>query len=122
MRCGRGWLACAAALLSAGCERGWEPSVEACAQILATRIPAARVIAADSDAGPAAVLDFEVGTWWKEQQRGQLACSFEEQPGGGLRLRAAALDGQAFTSAEVTVVNADLLLADMRRAVEQGAK
>lgn len=122
MRCRRGLLACAVTVLAAGCDRGWAPSVDACAQILATRIPAARVVAAASAAGADAELDFEVGTWWKVEQRGHLACSFEEQDGGGLRLRTAAIDGQPFTSAEVTVVNADLLLADMRRTVEQGAE
>ena len=116
----RGRLACAVAALLAGCSSDTAPSIAACAEILAARAPSARVVATVSDSVTEAALDFEVGSWWKEAARGRLACSFEEQPAGGLRLRAAVLDGQPFTSAEVTVVNADLLLADMRRAAETG--
>lgn len=111
----RAGLACAAALAIAGCGREREPSQQACAEILATRLPAARVVAAAADATTAA-LEFEVGAWWRDAARGRLACSFEAQPGRGLRLRAATLDGVAFTSSELLVANVDLLLAEMRRS------
>ena len=117
---GRSWrgLACATVVLLTSCSGDLAPSIEACERILATRMPAARVTTSASDADLEAVLAFELGSWWEESRRGQIACSFDEQPAGRLRLRAATLDGQPFTTAEVTVVNADLLLADMRRSVE----
>jgi hypothetical protein len=112
----KGRLASVALLLMAcACTRAVSPSVEACAVILARRIPAARVVASGTDASAQTTLDFEVGAWWRDAQRGRLACVFEEHAGGGLRLRTATLDGVAFTDNERTVVNADLLLADMRR-------
>lgn len=109
-------LACAALLWGAGCGRDSTPSIAACAEILAARAPAARVVAAEHESYTSVALDFEIGRRWREQVRGRLACEFEAQPNGGLRLRAAALDGVPFTNAELTVVNADLLLAEMRRA------
>jgi len=105
--------------MASACERAIAPSVEACSAILARRIPAARVAAAESDATHA-TLDFEVGgDWWTDPERGLLACTFEEQPNGGLRLGEATLDGVAFTASERTVINVELLLADMRRSVDE---
>jgi hypothetical protein len=108
-------------LVASACERAIAPSVEACSGILARRIPAARVAAADADVTHA-TLDFEVGgDWWTDPERGQLDCTFEEQPNGGLRLNHATLDGVAFTASERTVINVELLLADMRRSVDESS-
>jgi hypothetical protein len=109
-------IAMVAASIGLGCGRAWNPSVEACAQILKTRIPEAHVASIAIDAADGASLDYEIGRFWEDPRRGSIACEFETQPNGGLRLRAAALDGQVFTAAEVTVINADLLLAAMQRA------
>lgn len=105
---------CAAALLALACARDREPTAEACTDILARRFPAARVVEEASDASSAAVA-FELGDRWKALPGGRLECRFDEVRNGGLRLRAATLDGVAFTTAELTVINADLLLADLRR-------
>jgi hypothetical protein len=107
---------CAAALFALACARDREPAVELCSEILTRRFPAARVVEEASDASSAAVA-FELGDRWKALPGGRLECRFDEVgSGGGLRLRAATLDGVALTTAELTVINADLLLADMRRA------
>ena len=82
-------------LVASACGRELAPSVEACAEILARRMPTARVVETEADASTHVTLDFEVGEWWKRPQRGQLACSFEEQASGGLRLLDATLDGVA---------------------------
>jgi hypothetical protein len=106
-------------VVASACDRAIAPSVEACSTVLARRIPAARVVEAGGDATHA-TLDFEVGVgWWTDPERGQLACTFEQQPNGGLRLSEATLDGVAFTASERTVINVELLLADMRRSVEE---
>lgn len=116
----KGRLALGAVLLmaSSACGREPVPSVAVCAEILARRFPDARVVQSQSqsDTSSHAMLDFEIGAWWKRAERGQLTCSFEEQPNGGLRLLHATLDGVAFSATERTVINADLLLADLRRA------
>jgi hypothetical protein len=109
-------IAVAAVSIALGCGRAWNAPVEACAQILKTRIPAARVASIAIDAPDGASLDYEIGRFWEDPRRGSIACEFETQPDGGLRLRAAALDDQILTEAEVTVINADLLLAAMQRA------
>lgn len=108
------WLAIL--LVTSACGRERAPSVEACAEILARRIPAARVVEARSDAEVHAALDYEIGEWWKSRERGRLECAFEEHAGGGLRLAGATLNGVALGATEVTVINADLLFADLRRA------
>ena len=110
------WICVVAALAAAGCGRGWNPPVEACAQILKTRLPDARVASIAIQAADGASLDYELGAFWDDPKHGTIECSFEPQPDQGLRLRAAALDGQPFTAAELTVINADLLLAAMQRA------
>lgn len=110
------WIACAATLLASACGRERAPAVEACAEILARRVPAARVVEARSDVAIHAALDYEIGEWWKSRERGRIVCAFEEHPGGGLRLARATLDGVALGATEVTVINADLLFADLRRA------
>jgi hypothetical protein len=116
----RSWLAWGAALaFAAGCGRATAPPIAACSEILAQRVPTARVVDHVAEAEFDAVLDYEIGSWWRRWEPpvpGRLACSFEEGPRGELRLRAATLDGVALTSAEITVINADLLLASMRRA------
>jgi hypothetical protein len=113
-------LACVAALLVASsCGPGVEDSVRACTEILARRIPPAHVTTGSADSQLDAALDYEVrGDWWRwdDAVQGHIACAFEAGPRGGLRLRAATLDGVDFTRAEVTVINADRLLADMQRA------
>jgi hypothetical protein len=114
----KGRLALAAVLLvaSSACGREPAPSIVVCAEILARRFPEARLVQSRADVSAHAMLDFEIGAWWKRAERGQLTCSFEEQPNGGLRLLHATLDGVAFSATERTVINADLLLADLRRA------
>jgi hypothetical protein len=112
-------LACGVAVLVAfGCGRDVAPPVAACTDILAMRVPAARVVDQVADEELGAALDYEVGSWWRrweEPVTGHLACSFESGPRDTLRLHAATLDGVAFTNAEIAVINADLLLAEMRR-------
>lgn len=101
---------------SLACGRAPDPATALCAQVLERRLPGARVVASSASALEAE-LRFEVGGGWREEPtRGQLACAFEEGERGSLRLRGASLDGAAFTRAELTVVNADLWLADLRRA------
>lgn len=115
------WLAIL--LVASACGRERAPSVEACTEILTRRIPAARVVEARSDAAVHAALDYEIGEWWKSRERGRLECAFAEHPGGGLRLASATLDGADLGATEVTVINADLLFADLRRAgAEAGAR
>ena len=112
----------AAALLgTAACERVQAPSVEACAEILARRIPESRVVEAVATEGAQVTLDYELGRWWDDPEHGSLVCSFEELANGGVRLRDATLDGVAFTDNERTVINVDLLLADMRRSTHEAA-
>ncbi|MBS1106369.1 MAG: hypothetical protein H6Q91_1871 [Deltaproteobacteria bacterium] len=107
---------CAAALFALACAPDREPAVELCTDVLTRRFPEARVVEATSDASDAAVA-FELGDRWKALPGGRLECHFDEVgSGGAIRLRAATLDGVAFTTAELTVINADLLLADLRRA------
>jgi hypothetical protein len=111
-------VAAALSLAALGCASRVEPAAEICALVLARRLPAARVVTAVA-APPAleAAIDFEVGGgWWTQPSRGSLRCAFEAGERGSLRLRGATLNGVAFTRAELTIVNADLLLADMRRA------
>lgn len=107
---------CAAALLAVACARDREPALELCTDVLTRRFPEARVVETTSDASSAAVA-FALGDRWKALPGGRLECHFDEVgSGGALRLHAATLDGVALTTAELTVINADLLLADMRRA------
>ena len=107
---------CAAALFALACARDREPAVELCTDVLTRRFPAARVVEATSDAS-SAVVAFELSDRWKALPDGRLECRFDEVgSGGALRLRDATLDGVALTTAELTVINADLLLADLRRA------
>jgi hypothetical protein len=112
-------LACLTAwLLAAACSARVEPAAELCAQVLGRRVPAARVLeaAAAPDSLRAAVRFDVGGSWWEEGVAGRLDCAFEIGERGSLRLRAASLDGVALTSAELTIVNVELLLADMRSA------
>jgi len=111
------WLACGlAGLAVAGCARGMAPPAAACRAILADRVPAARVTASSDDRPLDVVLDYELRSWWEwsPAATGRIACSFEPGSHGGLRLRAATLDGDAFPEAAITVINADLLFAEMR--------
>lgn len=109
-------IAMAAVSIAFGCAREWNAPVEACAEILKTRIPEARVASIAIDAADGASIDYEIGRFWDDPRRGSIACEFELQPDGGLRLGAAALDGHVFTEAEITVINADFMLAAMQRA------
>jgi hypothetical protein len=106
----------AAALLALACAPDREPAVELCTDVLTRRFPEAHVVEVTSEPLHAA-LDFELGERWKRLPGGRLECRFDQVgSGGALRLYAATLDGVALTTAELTVINADLLLADMRRA------
>jgi hypothetical protein len=87
-----------------------------CGQILEEKLPAAHVVETlpqDSDQRFAIV--FETGEGAGRRLR-RLECEVEGSPAGGLRLRAARLDGQPLTGAEVAVINSDLFLADLQRA------
>ena len=114
------FLACGALLLvTAACGPAREPAVEACAGILARRLPESRVVEAVSDGAAQVALDFEIGGgWWEHPEHGSLDCSFAEQPNGGLRLQDATLNGVTFSDNERTVINVELLLADMRRSAD----
>lgn len=108
------WGSCA--LAGFACARTPDPTATLCAQVLARREPDARVVAATASALDAE-LRFELGGDWRsEPEQGRIECVFEEGERGNLRLRSARLDGAALTRAELAVVNADLWLADLRRA------
>jgi hypothetical protein len=112
-------LAAAASLLHvAACGADLEPEAELCARVLHRRLPAARVTGAEvSEPARVAAIDYDVKTgFWTEPSRGSLQCAFEPIERGTLRLREASLNGAPLSSAEVAVVNADLLFDDMRDA------
>jgi hypothetical protein len=109
-------------LAAAACGHGDAPAVRACGEVLESRLPAARVTNGAAGTELDAAIDYEVReAWWRwrEPVRGRLECAFAPGPHGALRLTAATLDGVELSRTELTIVNADLLLADMRRAGER---
>jgi hypothetical protein len=119
MRSFRRWGVVVSLLVASACGRGVAPPLRACGEVLESRLPAARVTNGAAGSALDAALDYEVReAWWRwrDPVRGRLECTFEPGPHGALRLAAATLDGVELSRTEMTIVNADLLLADMRRA------
>ena len=111
------WVSCALAGLA--CAPTPDPAAVLCGQVLARRMPDARVVASSASALDAELRFEQGGDWRTEPERGRIECTFEHGERGSLRLRSARLDGAALTRAELAVVNADLWLSDLQRAGAQ---
>jgi hypothetical protein len=114
-------LLCVLAACAAGCGREADPRIALCAQVLERRLPRARVVETAADpARGSATLRYEAARGAEAPGSGSLECRIEASgSAGALRVVAATLDGEALPEAELTVINADLLLADLRRADPQ---
>jgi hypothetical protein len=94
-----------------------DPRTALCESVLARRLPRARVVDTRVDRGASRVtLAFESARGVTVPTAGRLECETMASDAGGLRLRSARLDGAPLPEAEMAVINADLLLADLRQA------
>jgi hypothetical protein len=107
-------VACACLIVGLGCARERDVVTDLCASVLSQKRPDARVV----EAAPA--LDRSRIVYELHDARGSIECRVEAPESGGLRLASVALDGEPITAAELTTLNVELFLADLRRSDPAG--
>jgi hypothetical protein len=107
----------AAWLLACGAGRG-EP-VELCTGVLERKLPASEVLGIVPRPLDRPEITYAAPGEDGDPVRGRLACEVERSRSGGLRLRAAILDGRPLSETELVVLNAELLLDDLDRIGRQ---
>ncbi len=110
--------ACGAILLFA-CGGGRGAPVELCAEILERKLPASEVVGVDLQSFDRPEITYAATDEDGVPVQGRLACEVERSRSGGLRLRAAILDGRPLSETELVVLNADLLLDELYRIGKQ---
>jgi len=104
-----------ALLPAAACQGpGPPPPTRICLALLARKLPAAQVIEV-AGADRRTEIRYRAQDADGTTSAGSFSCRFEASESGHLRLRSAALDGRPLLPAELTVMNADLLLEDLHR-------
>lgn len=103
---------CAAALWLACGEETATP-VELCAALLASKLPAAEVVAILPQPPDRLELAYAMTADDEVRVEGRLACELERSRLGGPRLRAAVLDGRPLSETELVVRNSNLLLDEL---------
>lgn len=112
-RTGRG-AAALAAWIGLACADAPSPGTRVCAEILALQAPGAEVVEAWPGAHGSA-LDYRVPG---EDAKGvhRIECLIAEPEPGRLRAQSVRIEGRELSEAELVLVNAELLLAEIRRA------
>jgi hypothetical protein len=107
----------AAFLLACGAGRG-DP-VELCTGVLERKLPDSEVLGVAPRPLDRPEITYAAPDEDGDPVRGRLACEVERSRSGGLRLRAAILDGRPLSETELVVLNAELLLDDLDRIGRQ---
>jgi hypothetical protein len=105
-------VACACLIAGLACARDRDIVTDLCASVLAQKRPDARVV----ETSPPPAPDRSRLVYELREARGSIECRVEAPESGGLRLASVALDGEPVTAAELTALNVELFLADLRRA------
>jgi hypothetical protein len=111
-------LAFAAVLLFA-CGADPRTPVELCAGLLEKKLPASEVVEIVPQPLHRPEITYAASDDSGAPVQGHLACEVERSRSGGLRLRAAILDGRPLSETELVVLNANLLLDDLYRIGKQ---
>ena len=104
-------------LFACGAERG--APVELCTGILERKLPSSEVVAIVPQPLDRPEITYAAPDEDGAPVQGHLACEVERSRSGGLRLRAATLDGRPLSETELVVLNANLLLDDLDRIGKQ---
>lgn len=102
-------------VLPSGCGREKEEGGELCSALLARTLPSARVLEARRESTLRRTLRFEATDGDGERVEGTFRCELETARSGGLRVKAVLVDGRELSEEELVLINADLLLDDLRR-------
>lgn len=107
----------AALLFACGAGRG--APVELCAEVLERKLPASEVVGIVPRLPDRPEITYAAPDKDGAPVRGHLTCEVERSRSGGLRLRAATLDGRPLSETELALLNAGLLLDDLDRIGRQ---